>query len=583
MDSVVNTDALLYVVIAKTLMAIVFLVVASVAIWFGAKLFRRGFELSSNDKLFSDQDINVKRLARDTWLPKGTLVKTKEKTDEDRFTKLEKDSWLPTGTLVRTPAKDLETQLKLQITGSLLMLSSLFWGWLSYLTSPLDVQSLNTQLAGTHEHRIRNLLGNLQGEINTLLINIRDLKQASDSNVKTDTLQTGLNQIGNVLTTQLSALQQEMGVVKSEMIAVKTQPQQLQQTLFDLSAQIKQLPTEQTTAIQQSLDGIKNSLENNQTTTLQQTQQLITTLSNQLQTSIGQLQQTIQPPNLTAKLESVTHDLAQIKQAVDKPIIDNNLSTTLQTIQQELQSLKIPNNPDLPILIEHFNGLKTEIATLQSDLETLKTTVKESNDHHQLVAASLLKTDQEIAKLPFLTQEIQAVKNMFIDFNKQNGFAEIKAEVSKLRNELESKQNSVLVPQKIEEINNNILKALLAPETPKLENWGAYIDINFPFPAGKDEPSDVILLTQLGEALKSPPLKGKEILLQGYSDNRGNAEKNQDISQKRADYIKRYLVEHYGLDATSIQTEGKGENDPIASNKTVEGRAQNRRIRVSVR
>lgn len=569
MDNVVNTDALLYVVIAKTLMAIVFLVVAAVAIKVGAQLFRRGFELSSTDKNLSDQDINVKRLARDTWLPKGTLIKTKDKENEDRFTKLDKDNWLPAGTLVRTPARDLETQLKLQIAGSLLMLSSLFWGWLSYLTSPLDVQSLNTALADTHEHRIRNLLGNLQGEMGTLLTNIRDLKQTSDSNVKTDTLQTGLNQIGNTLTNQLSALQQEMGVVKSEMMTVKTQPQQIQQTLSDLSIQIKQLPTEQTTSIQQSLDTLKNSVENTQTTAFQQTQQNIATLANQMQASFGQLQQNTIPQNSVEKLEAITHELAQIKQAIDKPVVDHNLQTTLQTIQQALQGLKTPNN-ESPVLVEQFNALKAQIVKLQTDLETLKTAATDGNNRDQEIFAAFSKYNQEI----------QIVKNMLMNSTKSNLSEEIKAELLNLRKALETKQSPI---QKVEEINNPLLKTLISPETPKLENWGAYVDINFPFPAGKEEPSDLILLTQLGEALQHSQLKGKAILLQGYSDNRGNPEKNQAISQKRADYIKSYLVEQYGLRAENIQTEGKGENDPIVSNETAEGRSQNRRVRVSIR
>jgi outer membrane protein OmpA-like peptidoglycan-associated protein len=552
MDSVVNTDALLYVVVAKTLMAIVFLIIAAVAIKFGAHLFRRGLEVSSTEKSVSDHDVNVKRLTKDTWLPKGTLIKTKEKSDDDRFVKLEKDNWMPAGTLVLTPARDLETQLKLQIAGAVLMLSSLFWGWMSYLTSPLDVQSLNTQLAGSQEHKIRNLLGNLQSEMGTLLTNIRDLKQASDSNVKTDTLQTGLNQIGNVLTNQLSALQQEMGVMKSEMAAVKTQPQQLQQSINNLSTQVQQLATEQVAVTQQNLGVVKSGVENNQIIALQQTQQSIGTLANQVQTVLDQMKQ---------------------------PPVDKNLQATLQAIQQELIALKTSTNPDTQIL-------KNEIGKLQQDLGSLKTTVMDNSSNQEL-KTSLGKTQEELARLQSLFQEIQLLKSMLGDLNKNQT-----EQLINLRKDLESKAQPAPVltqPQPVqtptpaaEEVSNVVLKTLTASETPALKDWGKYIDIPLAYSSGKSKPSDLNSLIALGEALQSPQLKGKEILLQSYTDDKGDEEANRAISKKRADYIKGYLVKNYGLDAAKIQTEGKGQDDPIASNKTTEGR-KNRRIRVSVR
>lgn len=548
MDSVVNTDALLYVVVAKTLMAIVFLIIAAVAIKFGAQLFRRGLEVSSNEKNVSDQDVNVKRLTKDTWLPKGTLIKTKEKTDDDRFVKLEKDNWMPAGTLVLTPARDLETQLKLQIAGATLMLSSLFWGWMSYLTSPLDVQSLNTALASSQEHKIRNLLGNLQGEIGTLLTNIRDLKQASDSNVKTDTLQTGLNQIGNALTNQLSTLQQEMGAVKSEIASVKSQPQQLQQNMSSLSAQLQQLATDQAS--------VKTGVENNQIIALQQTQQSIANLSTQIQQLVTD-QVAINQQNLNAVKSGVENNQVIALQQTQQSIatLANQVQTSLDQIKQ--------NQVD--------QNLQATLQTIQQDLGSLKTAVTD-NSNNQELKTSLGKTQEEVARLQSLFQEIQSLKIMLGDLNKNQT-----EQLMNLHKELENKSQPVQIPAPIvEEVKNPVLKTLIAPES-------KHIDIPLVYNAGKSKPSDLKPLATLGEALQNPQLKGKEILLQGYTDDRGNEDANRVISQKRADYIKGYLVKNYGLDAEKIQTEGKGGDDPIVSNKTVEGRAQNRRIRVSVR
>lgn len=66
--------------------------------------------------------------------------------------------------------------------------------------------------------------------------------------------------------------------------------------------------------------------------------------------------------------------------------------------------------------------------------------------------------------------------------------------------------------------------------------------------------------------------------VQGHTDNTGPEAINQKISQMRADRIKSYLVEQGGISPTRITAYGYGESNPIASNATEAGRAQNRRI-----
>lgn len=63
----------------------------------------------------------------------------------------------------------------------------------------------------------------------------------------------------------------------------------------------------------------------------------------------------------------------------------------------------------------------------------------------------------------------------------------------------------------------------------------------------------------------------------GHTDNQGVKVKNQKLSQDRADAVRDYLVSK-GIDATRFKTEGRGPDQPIASNSTPEGRAKNRRI-----
>lgn len=68
-----------------------------------------------------------------------------------------------------------------------------------------------------------------------------------------------------------------------------------------------------------------------------------------------------------------------------------------------------------------------------------------------------------------------------------------------------------------------------------------------------------------------------KVEIQGHTDNSGTPEKNKDLSQRRADAVKKYLQEH-GIDATRLTSVGYGQDKPIAPNTTAAGKAQNRRV-----
>ena len=63
----------------------------------------------------------------------------------------------------------------------------------------------------------------------------------------------------------------------------------------------------------------------------------------------------------------------------------------------------------------------------------------------------------------------------------------------------------------------------------------------------------------------------------GYTDNRGAAEYNRGLSERRAKTVRDYLIER-GVDASQMTWRGYGEIDPIADNDTAAGRERNRRV-----
>ena len=71
------------------------------------------------------------------------------------------------------------------------------------------------------------------------------------------------------------------------------------------------------------------------------------------------------------------------------------------------------------------------------------------------------------------------------------------------------------------------------------------------------------------------------IIAVGHTDSVGTDAYNQKLSVRRAESVKAYLVSK-GIEKNRIYTEGKGEKQPVADNKTKEGRAKNRRVEIEV-
>jgi OOP family OmpA-OmpF porin len=71
------------------------------------------------------------------------------------------------------------------------------------------------------------------------------------------------------------------------------------------------------------------------------------------------------------------------------------------------------------------------------------------------------------------------------------------------------------------------------------------------------------------------------VIATGHTDSVGSDAYNQALSVRRADAVKAYLVSK-GVEKNRVYTEGKGEKQPVADNKTSEGRAKNRRVEIEV-
>ena len=92
-------------------------------------------------------------------------------------------------------------------------------------------------------------------------------------------------------------------------------------------------------------------------------------------------------------------------------------------------------------------------------------------------------------------------------------------------------------------------------------------------PAGKTKLDDLVG--------KVKDINLEVIIAVGHTDSVGSDAYNQKLSIKRSEAVKAYLVSK-GIDKSRVYTEGKGEKQPVADNKTGEGRAKNRRVEIEV-
>lgn len=103
----------------------------------------------------------------------------------------------------------------------------------------------------------------------------------------------------------------------------------------------------------------------------------------------------------------------------------------------------------------------------------------------------------------------------------------------------------------------------------------------FDFDKSVLKPEGKQALDEVGDKIQSKGATVIDVNIIGHTDSIGTEEYNQALSLRRATSVKDYILTK-GVDASIIDVSGKGETEPVADNSTKEGRAQNRRVEVSI-
>jgi outer membrane protein OmpA-like peptidoglycan-associated protein len=115
--------------------------------------------------------------------------------------------------------------------------------------------------------------------------------------------------------------------------------------------------------------------------------------------------------------------------------------------------------------------------------------------------------------------------------------------------------------------------ASIANSKPKID-----LEINFEYNSAVIGSKAMPQVTELGKALTNEDLKGRTFILSGFTDAKGSETYNQGLSERRADAVKQFLSEKYGIEAGNLVTVGYGTKqlkdpaNPFA--------AENRRVQV---
>ncbi len=105
------------------------------------------------------------------------------------------------------------------------------------------------------------------------------------------------------------------------------------------------------------------------------------------------------------------------------------------------------------------------------------------------------------------------------------------------------------------------------------------LGLTFPVGSAEIRPENFPLLTKLQSALRQFA-DARTVTIAGHTDAQGNDEYNQDLSDRRAEAVRQYLIANMGVSENALSAIGFGESQPVATNETAEGRAKNRRIDV---
>ncbi len=247
-------------------------------------------------------------------------------------------------------------------------------------------------------------------------------------------------------------------------------------------------------------------------------------------------------------------------------------------LAEQIQRVKLDERQWEKLLLEQQQQIASISKELDFNPQFLEGTDKPVNDIRQAIKS--LREERRS-----LTAEVSKMSTRLDELSRElNNIREAQVGLeSQLEKEKRKQQELQQERQRREERQKALLTTFEPPEAKILQESDTVYRIRLTgltFPSGKAviQPQYFSLLTKLQRALRIFP--NVNVTIEGHTDGVGNESNNQRYSTERALAIQQYLLANMNLAPENIQAVGFGSSTPIASDKTEEGRAQNRRIEV---
>ena len=219
----------------------------------------------------------------------------------------------------------------------------------------------------------------------------------------------------------------------------------------------------------------------------------------------------------------------------------------------------------------NLENAKTNFSALQTNPEATKVAALETKDASEWLdkaqKAYLDKEDEsKVDQLAYLTnQRVEVAKQTIA----------LRTAENQLKNSAAACAQALLEAR---DAQIRQLQSLNAKQTERgtLVTFG---DVLFDFDRADLKSNSRDSITTLANYLIKNP--DRKVIVEGYTDSKGSASYNQGLSERRANAVKNALV-HAGVDPSRIVAQGYGKEYPVASNATNSGRAQNRRVEVTI-
>jgi len=166
-----------------------------------------------------------------------------------------------------------------------------------------------------------------------------------------------------------------------------------------------------------------------------------------------------------------------------------------------------------------------------------------------------------------------------VDARAQAGIQAVNAKTAEADQKAQAANQNASSAQQVADAANNRV-GMLTETVANLDNYRPVAETSVKFGFNKDTltPKAKEALDQLAGTIATT--RGYIIALEGSTDSVGSSEYNYDLSQRRANSVIQYLASKYSVPAHKIYVIGLGKDKPLETNKTSEGRADNRRVDV---